>query len=68
MFKAVSLDANDYRSVISNMVSLNIIGGSIYDSLIAQAALNAGVDILLTLNIKHFSRLGENIAQIVQIP
>ena len=67
-FETVSLDASDYRSVISNMVSLNLTGGSIYDALIARAALNVDVDILLTLNIKHFSRLGENLARIVQLP
>ncbi len=32
------------------MVSLNLPGGGIYDALIAQAALKANVDRLLTLN------------------
>jgi len=68
MFEVVSLDVHDYRAVIANMANLNLIGGSIYDALIAQAALNAGVDILLTLNPKHFNRLGENFARIVQVP
>jgi predicted nucleic acid-binding protein len=35
---------------------------------LAQAALNAGVDILLTLNPNHFTRLGEAIANLVQVP
>lgn len=67
-FEVVSLVAADYHTVIARMVSLNLIGGSIYDVLIAQAALNAKVNILLTLNSKHFTRQGENIAQLVQVP
>ncbi len=53
---------------MTNMVSLNLTGGSIYDALIAQAAINVGVDILLTLNPRDFIRFGETIAQIVQVP
>ena len=36
--------------------------------LIARAALKVKVDILLTLNPKHFTRLGEPIASLVQDP
>jgi predicted nucleic acid-binding protein len=50
------------------MAALNLPGGGIFDALIAQAALNAGVDILLTLNPNHFTRLGEAIANLVQVP
>lgn len=50
------------------MVTLNLPGGGIFDALIAQAALKADVDILLTLNPNHFTRLGEAIAYLVQVP
>jgi hypothetical protein len=46
------------------MTSLNLPG----DALIAQAAVKAGVDLLLTLNAKHFVRLGEEIKAIVRVP
>jgi predicted nucleic acid-binding protein len=50
------------------MVALKLPGGGIFDALIAQAALKAKVDILFTLNPNHFTRLGEAIAQITQVP
>ena len=50
------------------MVALNIPGGGIFDALIAQAALKVQVDILFTLNPNHFTRLGQAIAQITQVP
>ncbi|KJH71192.1 PIN domain-containing protein [Aliterella atlantica] len=67
-FQKVVLTAEDYQITLVRLVRLNIIGGSIYDGLIAQAALKANVDILLTLNPKHFNRLGDEVAQLVQVP
>jgi predicted nucleic acid-binding protein len=66
--QVVSLDRPDYQSAISCMVALKLPGGGIFDALIAQAALKAKVDILFTLNPNHFTRLGEAIAQITQVP
>lgn len=50
------------------MTALNLPGGGIFDALITQAALKANVEILLTLNPNHFTRLGKAIANLVQVP
>jgi predicted nucleic acid-binding protein len=67
-FHPVDLESNDYLEIIRNVAILNITGGGIYDAIIAQAALKANVDMLLTMNSKHFTRLGENIARLVREP
>jgi predicted nucleic acid-binding protein len=67
-FEFVSLGAEDYTAAIDLMVRNRIPGGGIFDALIAQAALKADVDVILTLNAKHFIRLGTAIAQKVQEP
>ncbi|HAZ48422.1 MAG TPA: VapC toxin family PIN domain ribonuclease [Cyanobacteria bacterium UBA11369] len=67
-FDWVVLAADDYQETVDRMVGLNIAGGGIYDGLIAQAALKAGVDVLLTLNPDDFTRLGEEVAALVQMP
>jgi predicted nucleic acid-binding protein len=67
-FELVSLGAEDYTAAIDLMVKNRIPGGGIFDALIAQAALKADVDVILTLNAKHFIRLGTAIAQKVQEP
>lgn len=68
LFVAIPLTSEDYQQAISCMVSLSLPGGGIFDAIIAQAALKAKVDIILTLNPKHFTRLGEDVAQRVQVP
>lgn len=50
------------------MVNLNLTGGAIYDALIAQAAINAKVDLLLTLNPSHFTRLGDEFTRLILVP
>lgn len=67
-FEVVPLLSNEYLVAIAQMVALNLPGGGIFDALIAQAALKADVNILLTMNPNHFTRLGEATANIVQVP
>ena len=66
--EAIPLLSNDYQTAIAQMAALNLPGGGIFDALIAQAALKAEVNVLLTLNPNHFTRLGNAIANIVQVP
>lgn len=66
--EAVPLERSDYQAAIAQMSVLNLPGGGIFDALIAQAALKASVDRLLTLNPKHFNRLDEAIALLVFVP
>jgi predicted nucleic acid-binding protein len=66
--EAVPLERSDYQAAIAQMSALNLPGGGIFDALIAQAALKASADRLLTLNPKHFNCLDEEIALLVFVP
>ena len=66
--ETVVLDQGDYQAAIAQMTALNLPGGGIFDALIAQAALKSSAERLLTLNPKHFTRLGTELAQIVYVP
>ena len=67
-FEVIPLTTEDYQMVLAQMVNLNLTGGGIYDALIAQAAVKAEANTLLTLNPNHFTRLGEDMARLVQVP
>lgn len=64
----VELSAVDYREAISRVTMQGLSGGVMYDAVIAQAALKAKVDRLVTLNPKDFVRLGNEVAEIVYVP
>jgi predicted nucleic acid-binding protein len=67
-FEVISLSTRDYQNAVASLVKLAITGGGIFDMLHAQAALKAKADVLLTLNKKHFIRLGEEVANLVKEP
>ncbi|MEO1633593.1 MAG: PIN domain-containing protein [Cyanobacteria bacterium J06631_9] len=63
--KPVPLEADDYQKAIARLMTLKMIGGVVFDAIIAQAALKAGVTRLITLNAKDFVRLGDEIAEML---
>jgi predicted nucleic acid-binding protein len=53
----IALTGTDYAAVISRLAERSLPGGVVYDALIAQAALKAGADRLVTLNPRDFQRV-----------
>jgi predicted nucleic acid-binding protein len=48
---------DDYQAVLIYLAQLGIIGGAIYDALIAYAASKAEVEQIVTFNEKHFRQV-----------
>jgi len=67
-FKAVFLDADEYYSVIAGAAAAGIVGGMIYDALIARCALKSRADVIYTWNTGHFQQLGSEVAKRLQSP
>lgn len=57
VFTAVSLEAADYRWVLSRCASTGIRSGQVFDALILKAAERANVDTIYTWNVAHFARI-----------
>lgn len=53
----VALTGADYAAVMSRLAERSLPGGVVYDALIAQAAVKAGADRLVTLNPRDFERV-----------
>ena len=64
----VALEASEYVAAIRRFASLGIVGGTLYDGLIASCALKARAEVLYTWNTAHFRMLGEEVASIVRTP
>src|SRR6185295_2247995 len=54
----VALDDEEYFEAIERFAGLGLVGGAIYDALLAYCAVKAKAEILLTWNVKHYERLG----------
>jgi predicted nucleic acid-binding protein len=67
-FRIIALEESEYWALLQEHASSGLTGGAIYDALLARCALKGGVDVLLTWNLRHFSRLGTEIAVLAQTP
>jgi predicted nucleic acid-binding protein len=63
----ISLSEQEYVSAIQS-VSETIVGGAAYDALMAQCAVKAQAEVLLTWNTRDFTRFGANISRLVKTP
>lgn len=66
--KTIVLDSEEYRSTIADAAAEGVVGGMIYDTLIARCALKAKAETIFTWNIEHFRRLGPEVAKRVRTP
>ena len=66
--KIVSLTPAEYGSTIRQISEFGLVGGIIYDALIAKAAQKSKVDRLLTLNVANFIRVWPEGEKIISLP
>lgn len=64
----ISLSESDYVDVLNNAAKIGLVGGGIYDTLVARCALSARSGVIYTWNVKHFARLDPKVATIVRKP
>jgi len=64
----VALDASEYFSSLERFASLGIVGGTIYDALLAACALKAGAETIYTWNLRHFRQCGAEVAARLRTP
>jgi len=64
----VALDEREYHTAIKQAAAAGIVGGTIYDALLAHCALKAKADTIYTWNIRHFEQFGQGVAKRLKTP
>ena len=64
----ISLDAEEYWRAIMHSAESGIVGGTIYDAMLAHCALKARAETIFTWDIDHFLRVGPEVAKRVRTP
>jgi predicted nucleic acid-binding protein len=64
----VTLDPEEYFKAVEAAASMGVLGGGIYDAILGQCALKARAQSIYTWNVKHFKRIGAEIASRVKTP
>ena len=66
--KIVSLTPAEYCLTIKQISEFGLVGGIIYDALIAKVAQKSKVERMLTLNLAHFTRVWPEGDKIISLP
>jgi predicted nucleic acid-binding protein len=64
----ITLSAEEYFLAMKESAAAGIVGGTVYDALLARCALRAGAEVLYTWNTKHFQQFAPQVAKKVKIP
>ena len=64
----VTLEPDEYFKAIDGAAEAGVTGGGIYDAILGQCALKARAQSIYTWNVRHFKRLGPNVAGRVKTP
>jgi predicted nucleic acid-binding protein len=65
---SVALDEMEYVRVVEEAAGSGICAGAIYDAIIGRCAVKAKAATIYTWNVRHFVRLGTNVASRVRTP
>jgi predicted nucleic acid-binding protein len=64
----ISLDAEEYWRAVMHSTESGIVGGMIYDALLAHCALKARAENIFTWNVEHLRRVGPEVAKRIRTP
>jgi predicted nucleic acid-binding protein len=64
----VALDGEEYLQALRAAASLGMVGGGIYDALLAHCALKAEAKMIYSWNLRHYAQCGPEVTRRLQTP
>ena len=64
----VALAEAEYFQALENSAVLGVVGGTIYDALLAHCAIKVKAETIFTWNIRHYQLLGPDVVKGVTPP
>lgn len=64
----VALTGNEYAEALQASAARNIVGGGVYDALLAHCAIKAKADAIYTWNERHYALCGSEVIRRLRTP
>jgi predicted nucleic acid-binding protein len=64
----IALDGDEYADALQASAALGIVGGGIYDAMLAHCATKAQAETIYTWNARHYSLCGEQVVALLRTP
>jgi predicted nucleic acid-binding protein len=64
----VALDGEEYADALHTAAELGIVGGGIYDAMLARCAIKAGAEAIYSWNARHYALCGPEVRRRLRMP
>jgi predicted nucleic acid-binding protein len=64
----IALSGDEYAKALEASAALGIVGGAIYDAVLAHCAIKARAEGIYTWNPRHYAQLGESVVRLLRAP
>jgi predicted nucleic acid-binding protein len=64
----VALDDKEYQAMLERFSAMGIVGGAVYDALLASCALKSKAKSLYSWNLRHYGQFGAEVTRILKTP
>jgi predicted nucleic acid-binding protein len=64
----IALDGDEYASSLESSAARGIVGGAIYDALLASCAIKAQAEAIYTWNSRHYAQCGPEVTRRLRTP
>jgi predicted nucleic acid-binding protein len=64
----IALSADEYADAIEVSAGLGIVGGGIYDAMLAHCAIKAKAEVIYSWNGRHYAQCGAEVTRRLQLP
>jgi predicted nucleic acid-binding protein len=64
----VALNSEEHADALEASAALGIVGGGIYDAMLAYCALKSKAEAIYTWNVRHYTLCGREVISRVRIP
>jgi predicted nucleic acid-binding protein len=64
----IALSGDEYADALQASAALGIVGGGIYDAMLAHCALKAQAEVIYSWNTRHYGQCGAEVTRRLQTP
>ena len=64
----VALNGNESVDALEAAVAQGVVGGSIYDAMLAHCAIKAHADTIYSWNVRHYAQFGPTVTELLRTP
>jgi predicted nucleic acid-binding protein len=64
----VALDGDEYANALEASAALGIVGGGIYDAMLAPCAIKAQAEAIYSWNRRHYAQCGADVTRRLRAP